>query len=77
MMNWKVPLVTAIVIAAGAHAQAADCGGAAAGLADQNKGEILSVRPVQQGGKKVCVIRLRIPGKAGKPPRVTEFRVEG
>ena len=54
-------------------ANAADCSQAAANAASSMGGEVLSVKA--QGDQ--CVVKIRIPGKNGEPPRVETTTVSG
>lgn len=57
----------------GGAALAADCSQAAAQIARQTGGEVLSV---SSSGEN-CEVTLRIPGEDGKPPRVVTRTVSG
>ncbi|MFZ1812897.1 MAG: hypothetical protein WBO55_11680 [Rhizobiaceae bacterium] len=58
-------------------AHAADCSAAAARVASEMGAEVLSVSPRSDGGSQVCVIKVRIPGQNGQPPRVETVTVSG
>jgi hypothetical protein len=66
-------LLIALFLAAGTPALAANCAAVAEQAAAQNGAEILSVK--EKGGN--CVIKLRIPGQGGQPPRVETISVPG
>jgi hypothetical protein len=59
------------LMAAPLDARADNCAQAAASVAAQYGAEILAVRA--DGG--MCVIKLRIPGSGGQPPRVETVTV--
>lgn len=42
---------------------AGDCSAAAARVVAQTGGQLLSVRPVSQGGRTVCNVTVLVPGK--------------
>ncbi|MCB1428631.1 MAG: hypothetical protein KDJ48_08485 [Nitratireductor sp.] len=54
-------------------ASAADCSQAAANAASARGGEVLSVK----ANGDQCVVKIRIPGKNGEPPRVETTTVSG
>jgi hypothetical protein len=78
-MKQVLPILFAILFVAvdAMSAHANNCAQAASQLAARHGGQVLSVRSQSQGGATVCVIKLRVPGQDGKPPRVEEFRVRG
>jgi hypothetical protein len=63
----------ALFLASGMPAQADNCSAVADQYAAQYGAEVLSVK--EQGGN--CVIKLRIPGQGGQPPRVETISVPG
>ena len=72
-------IVIGLVILAGALApvNAANCARAAKQLAASRGAQVLAATPVSSGGQTVCQVKLLIPGKNGKPPRVETMRVNG
>jgi hypothetical protein len=66
-------LVVLLLLVAGTPALAANCSAVAEQAASQYGAEILSVK--EKGGN--CVIKLRIPGQGGQPPRVETISVPG
>lgn len=46
-----------------------DCSSAAAQVAAESGGQVLSVSSRQQGGQTVCVVTVLIPGEDGSRPR--------
>ncbi|MEM7461695.1 MAG: hypothetical protein AAF362_03355 [Pseudomonadota bacterium] len=66
-----------ILVSALAQANAANCARAAKQLAASRGAQVLAATPVSSGGQTICQIKLLIPGKNGKPPRVETMRVNG
>ena len=72
-----VLLLTTVLAASVTPANANMCSQIAANEAASRGAVVLSVRATRQGGGVVCEIKLRIPGKAGQPPRVETVRRNG
>ncbi len=66
-----------LYLAPAGQACADNCSQAARAAASQRGAQVLQVKSVQQGGRTICVITLRVPGANGKPPRVATVRVGG
>lgn len=58
-------------------ASAANCARAAKQLAASRGAQVLASTPVSSGGQTICQVKLLIPGKNGKPPRVETLQVNG
>ena len=66
-----------LYLAPAGEACADNCAQAARSLAATQGAEVIDVRSVQEGGRIVCVVRLRVPGTGGQPPRLATVRVPG
>jgi hypothetical protein len=58
-------------------AGAGDCWQLAQQEASQTGATVLAAQAVNQKGRTVCVIKLRIPSAGGRPPRVETIRRAG
>jgi hypothetical protein len=58
-------------------AGAGDCSQVAQQEASRTGATVLAAQAVNQNGQTVCVIKLRIPGSGGRPPRVETVRRSG
>jgi hypothetical protein len=58
-------------------ARADNCASVAKQLAASRGAQVLSSTPVSSGGQTICEVKLLIPGKAGKPPRVETVQAGG
>ncbi len=66
-------LLIYLFLAAGTSALAANCSAVAEQAAAQYGAEIVSVK--EKGG--TCIIKLRVPGQGGQPPRVIPLELPG
>lgn len=66
-----------LYLAPAGEACADNCAQAARSLAAAQGAEVINVRSVQEGGRTVCVVTLRVPGAGGQPPRVATVRIAG
>jgi hypothetical protein len=73
MKKTAAPALFLLFALAGAAPAMADCYQLADQYAAQYGAEVLSVK--EKGGN--CVIKLRIPGQGGQPPRVETISVPG
>jgi len=66
-----------IFVSAFQPARADNCASVAKQLAASRGAQVLSSTPVSSGGQTICEVKLLIPGKAGKPPRVETVQAGG
>jgi hypothetical protein len=72
-MRLATALSIVLMLLSAVPAQADNCAQIAQDLAAQYGAEVLAARA--DGGS--CVVKLRIPGQGGQPPRVETFTVPG
>jgi hypothetical protein len=72
-MRLATALSVVLMLLSSVPAQADNCAQIAQDLAAQKGAEVLAARA--DGGS--CVVKLRIPGQGGQPPRVETFTVPG
>lgn len=70
-------VVLTFAVAFAPAAKADNCSQIADQVAASRSAQVLSVRPATRDGGTVCIIKLRIPGKEGRPPRVETIRLNG
>ncbi len=71
-----VCLIAAAFLLPEMPAYGANCAQIANREARQRSADVLNVREQDRGGRTICVIRLRVPGNGGNPPRVETIRAE-
>jgi hypothetical protein len=72
-MKLKAAIPALLMLFAATPAKADNCPQVAQDLAAQYGAEVLAARA--EGGS--CVVKLRIPGQGGQPPRIETFTVPG
>jgi hypothetical protein len=77
---WYISILLAclaIFASAFQPARADNCASVAKQLAASRGAQVLSSTPVTSGGQTICEVKLLIPGKGGKPPRVETVQANG
>lgn len=66
-----------LYLAPAGQACADSCAQTAQSMAASRGAQVIKVTKVNEGGRTVCVITLRVPSQGGQPPRVETVRVNG